>query len=407
MEQTYQTLKELEEGFLIKYNKNYKRDCFENIDWSFRIIWLFWERWVWKTTILIQKRLETENSFYFSADNVLIKANWLFLFVFYCVKEMWIKNFFIDEIFKYENWKQELKNTIDSFLDINIVFSGSSSMALYDWVIDLWRRVVDYRIHTLSFREFLKLKYKIDLQKIEFTDLILNHKKISTNYGLKFKQSHFKEYLRNWAYPFWLELKQAFFKNILLKTIHKVIFEDLQYIRNYETQSLDKLSKLIYFIANTSPSELSINHLSKKLWLNQEIVDNTLYLLNKIWIVNLVQKWEKLSEKIRKEFKIFLWDPNKYFVNNLEPEIWTIREAFFISEMKKLDSLDSPIEISVPNKWDFKVEYLWNEKVYNFEIWWKNKKIWKYKKWTFIVKDEISVSEWDNVIPLWLFGFLS
>ncbi|MDR2411803.1 MAG: AAA family ATPase [Candidatus Peribacteria bacterium] len=43
-----------------------------------------------------------------------------------------MKNFFIDEIFKYENWKQELKNTIDSFLDINIVFSGSSSMALYD-----------------------------------------------------------------------------------------------------------------------------------------------------------------------------------------------------------------------------------------------------------------------------------
>ncbi|MDR2640462.1 MAG: AAA family ATPase [Candidatus Peribacteria bacterium] len=49
---------------------------------------------------------------------------------------MEVKNFFIDEIFRYENWKQELKNIIDSF-DINLYFSGSSSLALYDGVIDL------------------------------------------------------------------------------------------------------------------------------------------------------------------------------------------------------------------------------------------------------------------------------
>ncbi|MDR3150115.1 MAG: AAA family ATPase [Candidatus Peribacteria bacterium] len=40
--------------------------------------------------------------------------------------------FFIDEIFKYTNWKQEIKNIIDSFPNIHVVFSGSSSMAVYD-----------------------------------------------------------------------------------------------------------------------------------------------------------------------------------------------------------------------------------------------------------------------------------
>ncbi|MDR1988537.1 MAG: hypothetical protein LBQ24_07665 [Candidatus Peribacteria bacterium] len=42
----------------------------------------------------------------------------------------------MDEIFRYDDWKTELKNIIDSF-DINIYFSGSSSMALYDGVLDL------------------------------------------------------------------------------------------------------------------------------------------------------------------------------------------------------------------------------------------------------------------------------
>jgi hypothetical protein len=163
---------------------------------------------------------------------------------------------------------------------------------------------------------------------------------------------------------------------------------------------------LVYFIANTLPSELSINGLSQKIWLSKEIVDNVLYLLNKIWFINLVQKWENISQKVRKEYKIFLWNTNKYFVNNLEPEIWTIREAFFVSEIKKLDTLWNYLEISVPNNNDFVVKYNLKEE-YKFEIWWKNKKKWKYDKNTFIVKDDISVSQDERTIPLWLFGFLS
>jgi hypothetical protein len=38
-------------------------------------------------------------------------------------------------------------------------------------------------------------------------------------------------------------------------------------------------------------------------------------------VVNLIQKGENLSAKVRKEYKIFLGDTNKYYVNNLEPEL--------------------------------------------------------------------------------------
>jgi predicted AAA+ superfamily ATPase len=175
-----------------------------------------------------------------------------------------IKYLFIDEIFRYDNRRQELKNILDSF-DMKVIFSGSSSLAVYDGVIDLGRRAYHYKMYTLSFREFLKLKYEIDLPKISFENLITNHEKLSMEYGLQIKQSSFDEYLKHGAYPFGLHLNANEFITRLQHIGDRIILEDLKHIREYDTQSLKKLSNLIYFIADTSPSELSINSLSKKI----------------------------------------------------------------------------------------------------------------------------------------------
>jgi hypothetical protein len=56
---------------------------------------------------------------------------------------------------------------------------------------------LNYKINTLSFREFLRLKYKIDLPKISFEELIKSHKKLSLDYSLKLKEKYFKEYLKS------------------------------------------------------------------------------------------------------------------------------------------------------------------------------------------------------------------
>ena len=51
-----------------------------------------------------------------------------------------IRNYFFDEVHKYPGWDQELKNIYDSYPNINIVFSGSSSMELLKGTYDLARR---------------------------------------------------------------------------------------------------------------------------------------------------------------------------------------------------------------------------------------------------------------------------
>jgi len=202
MKNSYKILRQIEANLLIHKDQPYTRDDYFRIHWENPVIGIFGERGVGKTTLLIQKRKEVSQGFYFSADNASIKANGLFDFVMFCVQDFNVEIFFIDEIFKYTNWKQELKNIIDSFPQIRIVFSGSSSMALYDGVIDLGRRVYDYRVHTLSFREYLKLKHHIDLPQISLDNLLQHHEKISVEYSIPLRKSYFEEYIQMGAYPF-------------------------------------------------------------------------------------------------------------------------------------------------------------------------------------------------------------
>jgi predicted AAA+ superfamily ATPase len=64
--------------------------------------------------------------------------------------------------------------------------------------------------------------------------------------------------------------------------LDKIIIEDLPVFVNLQTASLDKLRKLVYFIANSTPSELSFSNLSKKVGVDKVIIENVLTLLNKI-----------------------------------------------------------------------------------------------------------------------------
>jgi predicted AAA+ superfamily ATPase len=180
----------------------------------------------------------------------------------------------------------------------------------------------------------------------------------------------------------------------------KVILEDLPVFLNIHTTSLDKLRRLLYFIANTPPSELSFSSLARKIWLDKTLVENTLTLLSKIWLIILVPKFWNLSDTVRKEYKIFLGNTNLYTAYNLHPDKGILRECFVSSQLKRIKNA----ELFSPSQWDLIVQII--DKVYHFEIWGKSKPIEKYDEQIYIVKDGITVSNEKKVIPLWLFGLL-
>lgn len=425
MNEKYIILKDIQDNLLKQTPTNFKREIFNKIKWNDRIIWLIWERWVGKTTIMLQKlkennkknkgliknnTLDKKNNnglneenhkwFYFSADNIIVKNIWLFNLVYFLKKEQNIKNFYIDEIHRYNNWTDEIKNIYDSFPYIKIVFSWSSSLDLYKWILDLARRVSFYKIHTLNYKEYLKFYQNTNIPDFSLDDILKNHKKIALEYGNIHKNTYFKDFIKKWQYPYLKEFDEDSYISKFQNLLDKIIIEDIPVFLNLQTTSLDKLRKLVYFIANSTPSELSFTNLSKKIWVDKVIIENVMVLLNKIWIVSLIPKFWNLSERVRKEYKIFLWNTNLYNAYNLNNKIWILRECFFISQVKRIEN----IEIFTPKLWDFTLQIY--DRVLHFEIWWKNKNTSKYKKEIYILKDDIIISDNDRIIPLWIFWLL-
>jgi predicted AAA+ superfamily ATPase len=79
-----------------------------------------------------------------------------------------------------------------------------------------------------------------------------------------------------------MKLDNYSFQQRFINLLDKIILEDIPVFLNMQTASLDKIRKIFYFIANTTPSELSFTFLSKKIGVDKSIVENVLVLLNKI-----------------------------------------------------------------------------------------------------------------------------
>ena len=210
-----------------------KRYLYDKISNDARMVGIVWLRWVWKTTILLQKLKEDKNeSIYFSLDNPKVSTIGLFDIVEKLYFDYWIRSFYIDEIHKYKNWNQELKNIYDSFPKAKIMFSGSSSVDILKWSYDLSRRVLIYKLNILSFREYLNIKYSNKnnyIKKISLEDIFWNTKKLENLFIELFKipiLDEFYNYLSFWEFPFFLEWWKKDYilkiENIINKIIMKI-----------------------------------------------------------------------------------------------------------------------------------------------------------------------------------------
>lgn len=399
---TINLLKRIYDNLLENIDLSFKRYFYKDLEEN-NCIAIVWERWIWKTYTVLQYLKENpKNSFYFSADNPLVVD--LFWLVAKLVLDYNIKILIIDEIHKFPNWQKHLKSIIDSFSQIKLIVLWSSSLEIYKWTSALSRRIYNLQVYPLSFREFLKYQYNLYIEKITFKQLVSDYKRISFQLSKKISLNMFKQYIKFWFYPFFKENFEKFVV-LLSNNLRKVILEDLPTFLNLRSENIFKLEKLFFYIANIPPSQLTYLSLSKKLWISKDLLENVIFYLDKLWIINLALRTNKLSDVLRKEFKIFLWNPNIYYIFSENPLTWTIRESFVLHFLKRIVNKQIfPIDIILPKYWDFLVRF-WGETFY-FEVWWKSKKGKKKNNFKyFIVKDDILVWE-DNIIPLWLFGLL-
>ena len=380
-----------------------KRYLYKEIDFSERLIWVVWARWVGKTTMLLQYISSLKKNFetlYVSADNIYFLENNLFEFIkkFY-QKNDW-KLIVIDEVHKVKNWSQILKNAYDSFPNLQIIFSWSSSLDLKNWNYDLSRRASLYYLEGFSFREFINYNYKTDFEKINFSEIIEKYLDFSVKISKDIPiLKYFEEYLKFWYYPY-LEKKNKKSYEKVIETIDKTIYEDISTFYNLKSQNLLLLKKIINYLAINSPWEININKISKTLEVDNKTISYYLEILEKVWIVKFLLKDVYGYNILKNTSKIYLNNSVLYYsINNFldkQTNIWTIREIFLINQISWAKE-----KIAFSKIWDFKI----SENI--FEVWWAKKTFSQIKDLdnSYLILDDIIIA-WKNKIPLWLFWFM-
>ncbi len=382
-----------------------KRYLFEKIDLNDRLIAILGARGTGKTTLMLQlinEKFDISRTVYLSLDHIYFLENRLINLVEEFYAGYGIKNFFLDEVHKYQNWQQEIKNIYDYYNDVKIVFSGSSSINVKKGKYDLSRRCVTYLLNGLSFREFLNIKYGENFKPCSFEDLLKNHLELAYSIAENSKIFiDFQEYSKYGYYPIYFENSKAIVSKVV-NMYEKVIYEDIAETTNLNTENLFVLKKLIFFLATMQPEEINVNSLSKSLKKDYKTVLNFIAKLEDAKLLNLLLKEGVAGTMIRSPEKIYIENGTLYNAINEEIRnnlnIGNLREVIFVNQMKNANlNIRYSKEIG-----DFKV----ND--YYFEVGGKSKskkKIKREKHHSFLVKDDVLYGE-KTSIPLYLFGFL-
>jgi len=381
------------------------RFLFSKFNINSRITGLIGPRGTGKTTMLLQfinERVDNKDEcIYASLDNIYFSNNLLFNFIEELYEIDGIRYFFLDEVHKYKNWSQETKNAYDSFPDIKIIFSGSSSIDLIKGAYDLSRRGTLYKLPGLSFREFIYFRTKQSFKTFAFNELLAcKNNDFEDIAGFKKLLGYFNEYLEYGFYPFVFEDKEHYHSKVL-NIINKIIYEDIASFYKLKTENLHYFKRILSYISTIPPGSLSRNNISQKIGLDNKTVHHYLEILQETGLVTLVKENKSGSSILKRTEKIYLNNPNIYTAISkdigFQFSTGTVREIFFIDMIQ-----NSGNKIYFSKVGDFTVAG------YNFEIGGKNKTIKQIKDnldTSLLVKDNI-LYKTKYEIPLYLFGFL-
>jgi len=157
------------------------------------------------------------------------------------------------------------------------------------------------------------------------------------------------------------------------------------------------LKKLLRIISSSVPFKPNMNGLSSRTGISLNTMKTYIGLLNNAQLVQLLYMPEKGINSLNKPEKIYLNNSNlMYNQGEDNVNIGNIRETFFFNQVNVKYKINASAD----------ADFLVADK-YTFETGGKNKPTRQIKDVpnSYVVKDNIEIGS-DNIIPLWMFGFL-
>lgn len=374
---------------------SYFRSFHDIINWNSRLICIMGQKGVGKSTLMLQhiKRFDNlDETLYVSADNMYFAGHTLYELAGSFFSQGG-KRLYIDEIHKYKGWSTEIKNIYDDYPSLQVVYSGSSLLALKQGnKADLSRRSIPYEMTGLSFREFLNIRNGWNLKTSTLEEILQG--KVDFPYGEHRPIKYYKEYCRIGFYPFFKEGDAEIrLQNAILANVE----DDIPKYAEMTVAAAAKLKKLMYILAKSVPFKPSNETLGRDLSLSRNVVPDYIGYLETSGLFNALRDPGYSDTILGKIEKLYLGNSNIAYSLSEDGIIngGNMRETNFLAWTRQVCKPTSS-KIS-----DFEINGI------TFEVGGKNKKGQQIKEAQsgYLVKDDLEYAS-GHSIPIWMFGFL-
>lgn len=366
------------------------RYIYSEIDWSARMIGLVGPRGVGKTTMILQHikaQADYSKMLFVSADFVYFNKNTLVYLADELVKDGG-SHLFIDEVHKYKNWSQELKQIYDVHPDLHIVYTGSSILDIYEGLADLSRRTLIYHMQGLSFREYLMIHHDIKLPAFTLEEIVNNRVSVPE---LPHPLPLFREYLAKGYYPF---SGEPGFELRINQIVQQTIEVDIAQYADLKPATARRLKQLLGVVSGLAPYKPNYDNLAREVNVSKNNVPDYLTYLEKAGLLGMLRDDTAGMRQLGKIEKVYIDNPSLMNVlSGGDPNIGNVRETFFFNQMRVRNKvLGSSVS-------DFLI------KPYTFEVGGrkKGKKQIESVDNGLVVKDDIEFGH-GIAVPLWTFG---
>lgn len=380
--------------------EGFKRYLIDKIDWRDNLIAIKGAKGTGKTTMLLQHIKESftdkDKALYLSLDNLWFETHSINDLIEYHYTHGGT-HLFLDEVHYYPKWKTLIKNINDDYPGLHVVYTGFSMLKIDSGVADLSRRQLPYTLHGMSFREYLLYEGLAEMEPISLDLLLRDHRRIAEDIlsnGMKILPA-FGEYLRYGYYPFYKSVYSGF-EIRLQQVVNHVLENDYPIIEGVEQSTIRKTKKMFMILAEQVPQTPNMSNLYNELETDRNQGLKMLYALEKAGLLALLSDKPKHIDKLSRPEKIFMDNSNLMYAYAMAPNIGTVRETFFLSQLAVDHS------VTYPAKGDFLVDGK-----YLFEVGGRKKSFEQIKDVadSYLAVDDTEIGH-HNRIPLWMFGLL-
>ncbi len=260
---------------------------------------------------------------------------------------------FIDEAQYCKDLGQKLKYIYDTYKNIKLVITGSSSLELTSSTgAFLVGRMFSFELLPLSFKEFLSFKNP-SLAKIygekkeEIMNFISRNKLIAENKGI-FKEellNYLDEYLTFGGYPEVVKANNDEEKRVILKNLYNTYVEKDILLYLQITDEI-KFSKLVSVLSSINGGLISYDKLASECNSYFKEIIQLLDILQQTFIIRLLRPYHKnLVTELRKNPKLYFYDfgLRNYAVNNfsgiqLREDTGRSIENFIFNELSEISN---------------------------------------------------------------------